>query len=428
MKRAPSSGFTTVELLVVLIIIVVLLVIIYPMFTPYRCGSNQTTCINNQRQLEMGIYMSAQDHDGKLPLPQNWIAATGLTGDAKVFDCPTSDQVGTPAHPDYGYNGRLYTLKNGKVAQLTLDDIGSPDQIEATCDIRQAYTAPSGTTDPGLLAQNGLFTVSAIGTEADMRHQKGLVVSYLDGHVQYQLTGEYGRGTTEYNLPTISSFTLNFSKFSSAAKAQKAMARAWGAQPAGHFNPTKKTWELPAGASLLAALPADRFGMTIMVEYQCQPGVNLRLWDQSLDAAHGNIVCVRAKDGKVEFGCCAPANTGGQQLAPQYQGVAKSGLNGRGATFRVIAKLGPLSYPLSKDTNNSNLAHDTSGSLYLSRPGDENSWAASAPFQATAEELVPDYGFVGYRGVRLTGNQGNAPRMMTAEGGPVSIQKLFVSN
>jgi len=205
MNRISLHGFAILKLLVWLVILATILAALYPVFFHQRdIDSARSYCMNNQRQLALGIIMSAQDHDALLPLPQDWVAATRLTKDRYdrlCFNCPENDAKGTPAKPDYGYNGHLYQVINSTILPLALGEVGDPSKIECTCDVRHPYHAPSGTTDLGLLAQQGKYTVSAFNNEADFRHGYGVIVSYLDGHTVYLGPGEYGHGTGQYNVP-----------------------------------------------------------------------------------------------------------------------------------------------------------------------------------------------------------------------------------
>ena len=68
MKR----GFTLIELLVVIAIIAILAAILFPVFARAREKARQTSCLNNVKQLTLGILMYAQDYDEALPHYSNF--------------------------------------------------------------------------------------------------------------------------------------------------------------------------------------------------------------------------------------------------------------------------------------------------------------------------------------------------------------------
>jgi prepilin-type N-terminal cleavage/methylation domain-containing protein/prepilin-type processing-associated H-X9-DG protein len=108
------QGFTLIELLVVIAIIAILAAILFPVFARAREKARQTSCLNNMKQLGIGLTQYLQDWDesfpwnrfGKTPgqiLPDT--GATGLEGSpynwkralqtyvkgAGVYLCPSND-------------------------------------------------------------------------------------------------------------------------------------------------------------------------------------------------------------------------------------------------------------------------------------------------------------------------------------------------
>jgi len=202
MNRISLHGFTSMELLVTLGVLAILAVFIYPMFAKVRDDCPPPSCLNNQRQLTIAVSIAASDSDDCLPLPQSWVETVKI--DCNCLRCPQQKKRAALPQVDYGYNGRLYTLVDGKVSPLHTAVLTHPETIEVSCDVMRPYAAPAGTTDPGLLAQDGKYTVSAFSREAALnRHKEGVVISYLDTHIAVLKAGEYGHGTNPYSIPLV---------------------------------------------------------------------------------------------------------------------------------------------------------------------------------------------------------------------------------
>lgn len=66
--RAPRrNGFTVVELLIVMGIIALLLALLLPSLARARDRANRTTCLNNLRQIGLGLFVYVTDH-GEYPV------------------------------------------------------------------------------------------------------------------------------------------------------------------------------------------------------------------------------------------------------------------------------------------------------------------------------------------------------------------------
>jgi prepilin-type N-terminal cleavage/methylation domain-containing protein/prepilin-type processing-associated H-X9-DG protein len=173
------KGFTLIELLVVIAIIAILAAILFPVFSKAREKARQTSCMSNQRQIDLAIQMYAQDNDESLPgsntvtsgiypnvvyaTPLAWQTESGVTG--KILTC--MDISATCA-----YN------MAADLAGASLGSVSDPDDAMLTAD---------GTVASGQGSTIGMFT--AAGDIATSRHASGFIGSFLDGHVAYQQSG-----------------------------------------------------------------------------------------------------------------------------------------------------------------------------------------------------------------------------------------------
>src|SRR5690606_27594702 len=127
-----KTGFTLIELLVVIAIISILAAILFPVFARARENARRTSCMNNLKQIGLGIFMYSQDYDEKLPRavladegvasennPYGWAdALQPYLKSTQLFQCPSekrSIKLGTSGNfagkpdPTTAYGGENYT-------------------------------------------------------------------------------------------------------------------------------------------------------------------------------------------------------------------------------------------------------------------------------------------------------------------------------
>jgi len=164
MKR----GFTLIELLVVIAIIAVLASILFPVFAKAREKANQTSCLNNQRQIVTATLLYAQDHDEMLP-EMNAIWGN-LNLDKGVLKCPTKNDLG---------NGYVF---NSKYGGLALGKLDPPDTSALYGDGQHTATVSNGYQDATV------ENVAYSDKDFALRHSGKLLIAYADGHVDLTAT------------------------------------------------------------------------------------------------------------------------------------------------------------------------------------------------------------------------------------------------
>jgi prepilin-type N-terminal cleavage/methylation domain-containing protein/prepilin-type processing-associated H-X9-DG protein len=111
------QGFTLIELLVVIAIIAILAAILFPVFARAQAKAQQTSCLNNIKQLALAFKMYVGDFDSHFPY--SYVSYTALALNNGLF---WKNQL----YP-YTKNGQLFVcpadaaMENGN----TLDTIGS---------------------------------------------------------------------------------------------------------------------------------------------------------------------------------------------------------------------------------------------------------------------------------------------------------------
>jgi len=81
LKRA----FTLIELLVVIAIIAVLAALLLPALSRAKASAQRTDCLNNLRQISLGVHLYAGDNDDTLPAAPNVTGSDTATNHAAIF-------------------------------------------------------------------------------------------------------------------------------------------------------------------------------------------------------------------------------------------------------------------------------------------------------------------------------------------------------
>ncbi len=198
-------GFTLIELLVVIAIIAILAAILFPVFAKAREKARQASCQSNLKQWGLAFQMYSQDYDEMLPRGYN-AAPTGPWFDVlqpyvknrQLQECPSwAGNLNS-----YGINTEIY-------ANVPLANIRKPAETCLLMDgARFTYPTPSDrnpqtwariggchwqVTFPGCGPWPSGSCQGACTRRIDIRHNDGLNVLWVDGHVKWSRGDELVR-------------------------------------------------------------------------------------------------------------------------------------------------------------------------------------------------------------------------------------------
>jgi prepilin-type N-terminal cleavage/methylation domain-containing protein/prepilin-type processing-associated H-X9-DG protein len=221
-----EQGFTLIEILVVLAIIIILAAILFPVLARARESARRANCINNEKQISLGLMMYVQDYDECFPpqygtpvwpnLLQPYIEAYGIM---RCPSSPVAKQLATDVKngysQTYGLTGGItgiYIQAGYPVRHLAA--ITEPSRSFMVVESRFAKpTALTAGTPSDLYAVAG-YGVSSVNfgypviarpednqNFDDTRHFDGSDVGFCDGHVKWVKSGQGNQYI--WNLPDV---------------------------------------------------------------------------------------------------------------------------------------------------------------------------------------------------------------------------------
>lgn len=229
--KFSRAGFTLIELLVVIAIIAILAAILFPVFARARENARRTSCLNNMKQVGLGMLQYAQDYDehyyGANGRSTSIYPGIGWAGavypyikSTQVYKCPddSNNGSGTNLPVSYAFNyyaastalathqypslGILFSEISGVstnisdaqetgtniVSAIDVGDIliwveGSPGTLKCC-----KFGAPVyHTRGPGVLHKGTRLTdTDNLGPQPPQgRHLDGANYAYMDGHAKW---------------------------------------------------------------------------------------------------------------------------------------------------------------------------------------------------------------------------------------------------
>lgn len=232
-----KSGFTLIELLVVIAIIAILAAILFPVFGRARENARRTNCLNNLKQIGLGVMQYLQDYDERFPNPYGGTGTFGWADQiqpyiksTQAFQCPSETTAPDPkpenkGYTDYFYNGGLSSydetarIQVGRSSALltnpTLTILGGDSVTENASFTLPRYIDPNngfgcyGLISAGNATSGNCSNGVALDRTAAMRHLEGANYVFTDGHVKWQkMNTIYGAATDFANSKNNPTFHL----------------------------------------------------------------------------------------------------------------------------------------------------------------------------------------------------------------------------
>ena len=213
MKRC---GFTLIELLVVIAIIAILAALLFPVLSRTKEDASRTSCLNNQKQLDLAWQMYADESGGVLALNGVHFNAAGAV--ESTSNSWVTGNAGLDTNTTTITDGSIYPyVKNIQCYRCPLDSslvLGTAIPILRTYSLSCFMSGPRGDSakfgvkplrkisqilspsrsltfvdEDDATIDDGHFLYTATGNEwfniPAWRHQNGDTLAFADGHVEF---------------------------------------------------------------------------------------------------------------------------------------------------------------------------------------------------------------------------------------------------
>tara|TARA_S200002703_G_scaffold66808_1_gene57963 strand:+ start:24 stop:689 length:666 start_codon:yes stop_codon:yes gene_type:complete len=184
-RRAPTSGFTLLELVMVIALIAVVAAMLIPFAGRMRSKADQLACSTNLRHIAAGFQLYAQDHGGQFPEFKATGGGDVMSWREKIYDyvinpdtnrskyyvwyCPAKEES-EEKWRNVGSYGSNLNLSNRRIS--TIED---PAQMMMAIDttLKQGHHAKSENSG-----------VSRVEEWVHFRHLEKANMVMVDGHVE----------------------------------------------------------------------------------------------------------------------------------------------------------------------------------------------------------------------------------------------------
>jgi type II secretory pathway pseudopilin PulG len=122
-RAGSRAAFTVVELLVVVAAFFLMIAALTPFVKMAKARSDRNRCVNNLREISLGLHAYAADHGDMFPAKLGELYPSYLANE-KAFDCPESKTIGTKDSPDYVYTAGLKEYSPAKTT-IVCDSAGN---------------------------------------------------------------------------------------------------------------------------------------------------------------------------------------------------------------------------------------------------------------------------------------------------------------
>jgi prepilin-type N-terminal cleavage/methylation domain-containing protein len=214
MKNRPANqvpAFTLIEVLVVIAVIAILAAMLLPVLSSAQARARRTTCMNNLKQINLGIRLYADENGDVLPNSGNLTYITyrevikgyaGLNGPSspndRIFACPAdtffyNELTGAPVpsgrhqsavygYTSYSFNGvNLVTNYINMIYNGILPGIGGQKISTVKNPARTTLVVEA----PAMLPYSWHRPQSVLPNAPPIFNDARDIVSYVDGHLDY---------------------------------------------------------------------------------------------------------------------------------------------------------------------------------------------------------------------------------------------------